>query len=213
MSRTRIKLCGFTRVEDALHAAHAGADAIGLIFYPASPRVVSADRAREIRVALPPFISTVGLFVNETPQTVASVIEKVRPSILQFHGDENEAYCSQFGLPYMKAIRVGAETKPDDLLECQAAFHSAQALLLDTLSPTVYGGSGTTFDWSVIPMAMRERVVLSGGLDPADVGSAVQQIRPWAVDVSSGVETAQKGIKDHHKIEQFIEAVRNADAR
>ena len=212
MPRTRIKICGFTRVEDALTAARSGADAIGLIFYPASPRAVSIARAREISSALPPFVSTVALFVNETSQTVISTIAAVRPSILQFHGDEDESYCVQFGLPYMKAIRVGDQMTPGDLLECQDRFHSAQALLLDTLSQHVYGGSGAAFDWSLIPADMRSNIVLSGGLNPTNVNGAVKQIRPWAVDVSSGVETAEKGIKDHRKIEQFIEAVRNADA-
>ena len=212
MPRTRIKICGFTRVEDALAAARSGADAIGLIFYPASPRAVSIARAQEISNALPPFVSTVALFVNETSQTVISTIAAVRPSILQFHGDEDESYCVQFGLPYMKAIRVGDQMTPGDLLECQDRFHSAQALLLDTLSQHVYGGSGAVFDWSLIPADMRSNIVLSGGLNPTNVNGALKQIRPWAVDVSSGVETAEKGIKDHRKIEQFIEAVRNADA-
>ncbi len=195
-----------------MHAAHTGADAIGLISYGPSPRAVTIARAREISEALPPFISTVALFVNATVQEVTSFINAVRPSMLQFHGDEDEAFCAQFGLPYLKAIRVGGEMSAGDLLECRAKFHSAQALLLDTLSPTGYGGSGATFDWSLIPVEMRERIVLAGGLNPANVGAAVQQIRPWAVDVSSGVETVEKGIKDLRKIEQFIEAVRNADA-
>ena len=216
MTRTRIKICGLTRVDDALAAAQAGADAIGLVFYPSSPRAVTTGRAREIRAALPAFVATVALFVNEAPRVVADAVEAVRPALLQFHGDEDAAYCGQFGLPYLKAIRVGCGSGPGDLLECEARFRSANGLLLDTLPDTlgagVYGGTGETFDWDLIPPAMRRRIVLSGGLNPLNVARAVQQIRPWAVDVSSGVETVEKGIKDHRKIAQFIEAVRNADA-
>ena len=131
--------------------------------------------------------------------------------MLQFHGDEDEAYCAQFELPYLKAIRVDGRMKATDLLECQAKFHSAQALLLDTFSPAFYGGTGETFNWSLIPPAIRGRIVLSGGLNPANVASAVSNVKPWAVDVSSGVEAAQKGVKDHCKIAQFIEAVKNAN--
>lgn len=211
MTRTRIKICGLTRVEDALAAAHAGADAIGLVLYAASPRAVAAGRAREICAALPPFVSTVALFVNETPQGVDEMIEALRPSLLQFHGDEDETYCAQFGIPYLKAVRVGDGMGAADLLECEARFGSAAGLLLDTLSPGAYGGTGSTFDWDLIPQAMRGRIVLSGGLTPLNVASAVARVRPWAVDVSSGVETGEKGIKDHRKIAQFIEAVKNAD--
>ncbi len=211
MNRTRVKICGLTRVEDALVAALAGADAIGLVLYAASPRAVTVARARAISAVVPPFVSVVALFVNATPQAVAEAIESVHPSLLQFHGDEDEAFCKQFDLPYLKAFRVGAEMGPDDLLECEARFGSAKGLLLDTLSADVYGGSGETFDWDQIPLAMRSRVVVSGGLNPQNVAGAVARIRPWAVDVSSGVESAEKGIKDHRKIAQFIEAVRNAN--
>ena len=212
MSRTRIKICGLTRVEDALAAVHSGADAIGLVFYPASPRAITIGRAREICAAMPPFVSTVALFFNATPQVVAETVKSVGPSMLQFHGDEDEAYCAQFGLPYLKAIRVGHGMVPGDLLECEVAFRSAKGLLIDTLSPGVYGGSGESFDWDLIPQTMRRRIVLSGGLNPLNVASAVEQVGPWAVDVSSGVETLEKGIKDHRRIAQFIEAVKNADA-
>ena len=211
MTRTRIKICGLTRVEDALAAAHAGADAIGLVLYAASPRAVAAGRARQICSALPPFVSTVALFVNETPQVVNEMIGALRPSLLQFHGDEDEAYCVQFGIPYLKAVRVGDGMGAADLLECEAGFGSAAGLLLDTLSPGAYGGTGSTFDWDLIPQTMRGHIVLSGGLNPLNVASAVARVRPWAVDVSSGVETGGKGIKDHRKIAQFIEAVKNAD--
>jgi len=212
MPRTRIKMCGFTRVEDALFAARAGADALGLIFYGASPRSVAIARAVEISRALPPFISAVALFVNESADVVAATIDAVRPSMLQFHGDEDEAYCSQFGLPYLKAIRVGGEMTPGDLLKYEADFHSAKALLLDTLSASSFGGTGASFDWKLVPASMRTRIVLSGGLNAENVQDAVEQLRPWAVDVSSGIETAIKGIKDQQRITQFIEAVKNADA-
>lgn len=211
MSRTRIKICGITRVEDALAAAQAGADAIGMVFYAASPRAVTIEQAGTISAAIPPFVSTVALFVNEAPQKVQMAVETLRPSLLQFHGDEDEAYCRQFGLPYLKAIRVGSGMEQGDLLKCESEFRSAKALLLDTLATGVYGGSGETFDWNRVPMTMRGRIVLSGGLDPHNVGKAVKEIDPWAVDVSSGVESAVKGIKDHRRIAQFIEAVRNAN--
>lgn len=206
-------MCGFTRTEDALFAAQAGADAIGLIFYAGSPRKVEISRAVDISRALPPFISTVALFVNEAPDTVREVLATVRPSLLQFHGDEDESYCAQFGHPYLKAIRVGGEMGPGDLLKCEVAFHSAKALLLDTLSATSFGGTGHAFDWNLVPEYIRGRIVLSGGLQAANVQAAIGKLRPWAVDVASGIEGNSKGIKDHSKITQFIEAVRNADAR
>ena len=220
MPRTRIKICGITRIEDAVCAAAAGADAIGLVFYGPSPRVVTLEQAASISNALPPFVSTVALFVNATPVEVDNVIVRMRPSILQFHGDEDAAYCTQFGIPFLKAIRVGSGMTAVDLLEYQERFHAARALLLDTLSVGVYGGSGESFDWKVIPDVMRRRIVLSGGLLPANVADAIRMIRPLAVDVSSGVEcvglqngvVGVKGVKDHTRIQKFIKEVRNADA-
>ena len=214
MSRTRIKICGITRIEDALCAAHAGADAIGLIFYGASPRALTVEKAASISNAMPPFVSTVALFVNASPHDVDDVLARVRPSILQFHGDEDAPYCTQFGISFLKAIRVGPGMTTGDLLEYANEFHTARAVLLDTLSPGFYGGSGEAFDWRIIPDEMRRRIVLSGGLHPGNVAEAIRTIRPWAVDVSSGVERAgaQKGVKDHAKIKMFIEEVRNADA-
>ena len=215
MLRTRIKICGLTRVEDAIVAAKAGADAIGLVFHPPSPRCVSIEHARAICNALPPFVSTVALFVNAPSETVHATIEALHPAMLQFHGDELEPYCAQFGMPYLKAIRIGARMQAGDLLECETQFHSARALLLDTFTAKLYGGSGERFDWELIPPSMRGRIVLSGGLNPLNVGQAIESIRPWAVDVSSGVEVNdkadEKGIKDHRKIKQFIEAVQNAN--
>ena len=214
MSRTRIKICGMTRVEDALCAAHAGADAIGLIFYDASPRAVTIEQAMSISKVLPPFVSTIALFVNALPNEVDKVISRLRPSLLQFHGDEDANYCGQFGIPFLKAVRVGVGMTTGDLLEYADQFHAARALLLDTFSNTVYGGSGESFDWNVIPDVMRGHVVLSGGLRPTNVADSIRAIRPWGVDVSSGVEVNEgaKGVKDHARIKKFIEEVRNADA-
>ena len=211
MSRTRIKICGITRIDDALCAASAGADAIGLIFYPPSPRVVTIEQAASISAVLPPFVSTVALFVNASVHEVGDVIQHLRPSTLQFHGDEDAAFCTQFGVPFIKAIRVGELMRPHDLLEYANEFKTARAVLLDTLAQGLYGGSGESFDWKLIPTQMRRRVLLSGGLHPENVSGAIQLIRPWAVDVSSGVE-ASKGVKDHARIHKFIEEVRNADA-
>ena len=211
MTRTRTKICGITRIEDALCAARAGADAIGLIFYAGSQRAVTIEQAIPISNELPPFVSTVALFVNALKNEIDEVITRVRPTILQFHGDENPAFCTQFGMPFLKAIRVGAEMTADDLLEYAEKFSAARALLLDTLSQGLYGGSGKVFDWQVIPHEMRHHIVLSGGLQADNVAGAIRMIKPWAVDVSSGVE-AQKGVKDHASVRRFIEEVRNADA-
>lgn len=216
MRRTRIKICGITRVADALCAAESGADAIGLIFHAASPRALTIERAVAISAALPPFVSTVALFVNAKSDEVDDVIRRLRPSLLQFHGDESAGDCASFGVPFLKAIRVGSGTTAGDLLECEEQFGVARALLLDS-APSgggAYGGSGESFDWTVIPEQMRQRIVLAGGLNTGNVSSAVRLIRPWAVDVSSGVEASgqPKGIKDSARIVKFIEEVRHADA-
>jgi phosphoribosylanthranilate isomerase len=212
MRKTRIKICGIRRVEDAMHAAQAGADAIGLIFYAPSPRAVTLQQAIAVRDALPPFVSTVALFVNAARSDVNEVCESLNPSLLQFHGDEDRDYCASFSRPYLKAIRVGASMKADDLVQLQIEFSTAKALLLDTLSVGQYGGTGESFNWDVIPKSLREKIVLSGGLTPANVGEALRKIRPWAVDVSSGVES-EKGIKDPEKILAFMSAVRLADTQ
>lgn len=206
-------MCGMRTVEDALAAAHAGADAIGLIFYAPSPRDITLEQALAIRAALPPFVSTVALFVNAARAHVEAVLAEVKPDLLQFHGDEDEAYCASFRSPYLKAVRVGGGMGANDLLQFRARFASAAGLLLDTLHATQYGGTGESFDWSLIPQEMRGQIVLSGGLTPQNVGAAVGAIRPWAVDVSSGVEASAgaKGIKDHAKITGFINEVRRAD--
>ena len=203
--RTRVKICGITRVEDALAAARAGADAIGLVFYPPSPRFLSIERARELRDALPPFVQTVALFVNADAAQVAQVIGRAHPAMLQFHGEERPDFCAQFGLPYVKACRV----KPGvDALEYLRPFSGAAAWLFDSHVPE-YGGVGESFDWSSVP-ATDKPAILSGGLSQANVGAAIRRVRPWGVDVSSGVESA-KGIKDAAKIAAFIAEVRNAD--
>ena len=204
--RTRVKICGITRPGDARAAAEAGADAIGLVFYPPSPRYLSGERAIEIRDALPPFVQTVALFVNPDAAQVAQVIGRVKPGMLQFHGDETPQFCGQFGLPYLKACRVKQGV---DLIEYLRPFAAAAGWLLDS-HVEAYGGVGERFDWSLVPGKLERPLVLSGGLDSGNVAQAIRQLRPWGVDVSSGVESA-KGIKDAAKIAAFIAEVRNAD--
>jgi len=204
--RTRIKICGITRAEDARAAAQAGADAIGLVFYPASPRFLSLEWARQLATGLPPFVSAVALFVNPAAAEVYTVLERVRPALLQFHGDEDPVFCAQFGVPYIKACRV----KPGvDLLEYLRPYAGAAGWLLDS-HVEEYGGVGESFDWSLVPTERTRPLVLSGGLTRENVGEAIRRVRPWAVDVSSGVESS-KGIKDAARIAAFIAEVRNAD--
>jgi phosphoribosylanthranilate isomerase len=205
--RTRIKICGITRLADAVAAAEAGADAIGFVFHPASPRCIEPDAAGEIIAALPPFVTTVGLFVDADPVVVETTLSAARLDVLQFHGDETPAFCAQFERPFLKAIRVRAGV---DLLQCDRQFTHAAALLLDAYREGVPGGTGQRFDWDLVPRTLRQRIVLSGGLDPANVGEGIRRLRPWAVDVSSGVEAA-KGIKDAALITAFANAVRAAD--
>lgn len=204
--KTRIKICGITRIEDGLAAARLGADAIGLVFYAPSPRAVSLAQARAIVDALPPFVTTVGLFVNADAGRVREVLAAVPLQMLQFHGDETPEFCSGFDRPFLKAVRVRPGV---DLLQCTKDFHGASGLLLDAWVEGLRGGTGATFDWSLVPRQLPLPVVLSGGLDPGNVEAAVRAVRPWAVDVSSGVESA-KGIKDAAKIEEFINGVRDA---
>jgi phosphoribosylanthranilate isomerase len=210
MTRTRIKICGITREEDLVAAIEAGADALGFVFFAPSPRYVTPGRAAQLISHVPAFITKVGLFVNEIPEALRAVLNAVPLDLLQFHGDEDAAYCSQFGKPWIKAARV----KPDlDLLEYATQFAGARGvsgLLLDA-HVEGYGGGGQTFDWSLIPQSLPLPVILSGGLHPGNVAEAVRAVRPWAVDVSSGVESA-RGIKDAQKITEFIAGVRDADA-
>ena len=204
---TRVKICGIARVEDALAAAHRGADAIGLVFYQRSPRHVGIELAAQLADALPPFVSVVGLFVNADTALVREVLARVPVDLLQFHGDETPEYCAQFGKPYLKAIRVRAGV---DLLQCASDFRSARGLLLDAHVEGIPGGTGKAFDWALIPKRLPLPVILSGGLDAENVAAAIRQVRPYAVDVSSGVE-ASKGIKDAAKIAAFINEVKRAD--
>lgn len=206
--RTRIKICGLTREDDIRDAAHAGVDAVGLVFYPPSARAVDLNRAAVLRHAVPPFVSTVGLFVNQDAGFVREAMQAVALSMLQFHGDERAAYCEQFGLPYLKAARM---KEGFDLINYATQFQSAAGLLLDTFVEG-YGGAGKPFDWSLIPTGLSRPIVLSGGLSPANVKDAVVRVRPWAVDVSSGVEVA-KGVKDRALIEAFVAGVHDADGR
>ncbi len=205
-SRTRIKICGLTREADVDAAVAAGADAIGLVFYPASSRHVDLQRAIELARRLPPFVTPVGLFVNASADEVARVVDAIPNLLLQFHGDETPAECRHRGRPFLRAARMEAGL---DLLDFAACFSDAQALLLDT-HVAGYGGSGKVFDWSLIPAGLPLPVVLSGGLHAGNVGEGILQVRPWAVDVSSGVE-ASKGIKDAAAIHRFCNAVRQAD--
>jgi phosphoribosylanthranilate isomerase len=202
-----IKICGITREADGLAAAHTGAQALGFVFYGKSPRHVTPARANELMRVLPPFITSVGLFVNATVEAVKDTLREVRLDLMQFHGDETPEYCMQFGVPFIKAVRV----RPGiDLLQYARDFLHAKALLLDAYVDGTQGGTGQTFDWSLIPRNLPLPVVLSGGLTSDNVSEAVREVRPWAVDVSSGVESS-KGIKDAAKIAAFISGVRNAD--
>ena len=204
--RTRIKICGLTRLRDVRAAVDAGVDAIGLVFYPPSPRFLPLQAAAELRDAVPPFVTTVALFVNPLAEQVIEVLERVRPALLQFHGEESPEFCARFGLPYVKACRVRPEV---DLLKYLQPFSGAAGWLLDS-HVAEYGGVGEAFDWSLVPAERIRPLILSGGLSCENVGEAVRRVRPWAVDVSSGVEAA-KGIKDAAKIAAFVTEVRNAD--
>jgi phosphoribosylanthranilate isomerase len=204
---TRTKICGITRVEDALAAAASGADAIGLVFHEKSPRYVTVRHAAHIAAALPPFVTVVGLFVNVSTDFVHAVLDKVPLDLLQFHGDEGPQYCASFERPYIKAIRVREGV---DLVQCASRYAGAQGLLLDAWVEGIPGGTGHSFDWELIPRDLPLPVILSGGLKPANVADAIRAVRPYAVDVSSGVE-AEKGIKDAARIAAFIREVKDVD--
>jgi phosphoribosylanthranilate isomerase len=204
--RTRVKICGITRVDDALEAINQGADAIGLVFYAKSPRNVSATQAAEIVSSIPAFVTVVGLFVDAEPAFIQEVLSVVNLDLLQFHGDETPSACRQYSRPYMKAIRVKSGT---NLVQYAADYADAKALLLDAFAEGVPGGTGLVFDWSLIPQNLPLPIVLAGGLNAENVGLAIEQVRPYAVDVSGGVE-ASKGIKDVAKIAAFMRGVSNA---
>ncbi len=202
----RVKVCGITRSEDACIAARLGADAIGFVFWRKSPRYVSPETARLITDSLPAFITTVGVYVDPDAAWVEETSQKVRLSLLQFHGDETSDFCNQFSLPYIKAVRVKADT---DLLQYANCYSTAKGLLLDTYAAGMPGGTGERFDWQLIPLHLPLPMILSGGLNPENVEMAIRQTRPWAVDVSSGVEAA-KGIKDEQKIYAFMQGVKQS---
>jgi phosphoribosylanthranilate isomerase len=199
--QARVKICGITQAEDAVVAAEAGADAVGLVFYDPSPRAVTIAQAQQIVQALPPFVTTVGLFVNAERERIEAVLQQVSLDLLQFHGAETPAFCEAFQRPWMKAIRM----KPDvDLQQEAERYNRAAALLVDAYQTGVPGGTGETFDWARIPPQLSKPLVLAGGLTADNVQQAVAQVKPWAVDVSGGVEQS-KGFKSHSKVAQFIE--------
>ena len=204
----RVKVCGITRIEDALNAAQLGADAIGFVFWTESARFISPQEARKIIMALPPFLSAVGVYVDPDPEWVEETCSVAGLSLLQFHGDESAEFCGQFSLPYIKAVRLRPGV---DLLQYAARYSNARALLLDTYIEGKPGGTGTTFDWSLIPKNLQLPLILSGGLDADNVSLAIRETSPWAVDVSSGVEMG-KGIKDRDKIAAFMTGVRNGES-
>ena len=202
----RVKVCGITREEDAAQAILLGADAVGVVFYPDSPRAVTIEKARDIRRAVSGLGMLVGLFVDPSVEQVETVVEAVHLNLLQFHGNESPAFCSQFGRPYLKAVAMSADV---NLSRENERFHTASALLLDSNHQGQFGGSGSCFDWNWVDRSFSDRIILAGGLHPDNVSAAVRQVRPAAVDVSSGVEKA-KGIKDRVRMRAFIEAARLA---
>jgi phosphoribosylanthranilate isomerase len=201
--RVRAKICGITSIDDAQCAVECGADAIGLILWPRSPRAVDAAAARRISASVAPFVSVVALLVNADADDVRRVIDEVRPHLLQFHGDEREEFCASFGVPYMKAVKM---RNGEDATSALTQYPSARALLLDSFDPQRVGGTGQVFDWRMIPRQRTRPVILAGGLDAANVGRAIAEVRPFAVDVSSGVEAAP-GRKDHAAVAAFLQAV------
>jgi phosphoribosylanthranilate isomerase len=205
--RTRVKICGITSVEMADEAVRQGADAIGLVFYPPSPRFVSIEQAVEIVDSLPAFITAVGLFVNEQADEIKNIVRKTRINLLQFHGNECPDYCAGFDFPYIKALRMSDDI---DLLKQRKDYAQAKSLLLDTYRAGVPGGTGEAFDWERIPAELAGEIILAGGLDADNITRAIETVKPYAVDVSGGVESA-KGIKSPEKIRQFMQGVNIAD--
>ncbi len=207
IGRTRVKICGITSVEMALEAVNSGADAIGLVFYPPSPRVVTSDIAAEIVSALPAFVTAVGLFVNEEQAVIEEIVKNTGIGMLQFHGNECPDYCAGFSFPYIKALRMSDDI---DLFEQRDLYKQARSLLLDTYRAGVPGGTGETFNWERIPRDLAGEIILAGGLNPENISEAITLVRPYAVDVSGGVE-AEKGVKSPEKIRQFMRGVGIAD--
>jgi len=208
IERTRIKICGIKEPEHARVAFEAGADAIGLVFWPESPRHVSVARAKKVAKSLPPFVTPVGLFVNAKAAEIRAILEEIPLGLLQFQGDEPADFCAKFGVPYVRAVRM---EKGVDLVECARRFSGAKALLVDAHVPGQRGGTGQVFDWAQLPSKHPVPLILSGGLTAENVGRAIREVRPWAVDVSSGVESS-RGVKDPAKIVEFIRSVQREDA-
>jgi phosphoribosylanthranilate isomerase len=204
---TRIKICGITRPEDAQKAASLGVDAIGLVFYRPSPRAVTIEQAVKVVDSLPPFVSIVGLFVNAAPEELNAVLDQVPIDLLQFHGEEQPEDCTGYNRPFIKAIRMRDSV---DLLAESARYAAASGLLLDAYLPGMPGGTGASFEWSRVPHGLEKPIILAGGLTPDNVGEAITQVHPYAVDVSGGVE-AEKGVKDPDRMAAFVGAVHEAD--
>ena len=207
MNRTRVKICGLTREPDVRDAAALGVDAVGLVFYAPSPRAIDIHQARRLASVLPPFVTSVGLFVDADPEYVRQVLSSVPVDLLQFHGDEPPDYCESFGRPWIKAVRMRSET---DLEAIEARYRSARGLLLDSYDPGAPGGTGRGFDWNLVPSRIGTRIVLAGGLNAGNVAEAIRRVGPWGVDVSGGVESA-KGIKDRAAMAAFMQGVRDGD--
>lgn len=207
--RVRTKICGITRVEDALVAAQAGVDALGFVFYAKSPRAVNIAQVRQIIAALPPFVSTVGLFVNAHQDEVQAVLDQVPLDVLQFHGDETPEFCARFARPYFRALRMQPGV---DIAQQAAQYVDAQGILLDAWVPGVHGGTGERFDWAQIPSTLAKPLILAGGLNGHNISQAITAVQPWAVDVSGGVE-ASHGIKDADKVREFLYAVHIKNAQ
>ncbi|MGQ0657455.1 MAG: phosphoribosylanthranilate isomerase [Chromatiales bacterium] len=208
MSRVRVKFCGITRAQDAIAAAQLGVDAIGLVFHPASPRAVSSEQARAVTSVLPPFVAKVGLFVNAERRAITRTLAEVCVDVLQFHGDEMPEQCRGFGKPYVKAIRMHPGV---NLAQIAGLYQDAAALLLDAYEEGLYGGTGTAFDWALAAQSIGKPLVLAGGLTPANVGAAIAQVHPYAVDVSGGIE-ATKGVKDPAKMQAFMQEVQRGSS-
>ena len=205
--RTRIKICGITRVQDALHAAHRGADSIGLNFHPPSPRSLEIEKALEIRRVIPPFATVTALFLDDSEDWIAEVIHQLRPDCLQFHGNESTEFCEGWGVPYIKSIPMGSIEEPETYARL---YESAQGFLLDSNVAGRLGGSGDTFDWSKIPASFEFPLLLAGGINASNVADAIVRVRPWGVDVSSGVEVS-KGIKSADLMDHFFNEVKRGD--
>ncbi len=203
MARTRVKICGITRSEDAQAAIAAGADALGFVFYEPSPRAVSIEQAAQVAKDVPAFVTNVALFVNPTEAQVRTVLEQVRIDLIQFHGDEDNDFCRQFNRPFIKAQRV---RQTSDVVASCLRFPDALAILLDSYKPGVPGGTGESFNWDLIPETAEKPIILAGGLTSENVAQAIEQVAPFAVDVSGGVEM-EKGIKDAQKIQAFLREV------